>query len=280
MLRQVEADKKKALLISSVNPPYSQDSANSDLPHRMTNRQLLEGDLRITRKSIDERIKISQGLQAYATSLAALAAGPNLNNWSNSVESVVKALGDFKTDNASNLFARASGSIPPKEELEAFAGAVRFIGQQIIELKTKKALKRVIQSSQASIEKITTLLADDIGTKQTPNGDPQNGLRGVFFDEVYGKQLEEEYSVKSTWTAADKDKRGTTVDAALTLDLKRRQIDDLLVALRDSDIKFAQAHSELEKAATESEKFSLNNAISSLSELSKRINEITKALKK
>ena len=265
LLNQVEAEKKREKLIASSLPPYKPE-----------NRALLEGSLHLPKSAIDERLKVTAGLEAYAKSLQALAAGPDLSKWDSSVDSVATALQDFKTHNASNFFSGFAAQMPSENQVKAFSGAVQTIGHLILELKTKKALKKVIQQAAPAIDEATKQLAADMGDSNPTNHTPVDGVRAYFYRTIYEKQLVELSSSEKWKIESDRPK---IVDDSLALVEKRRQVDEMLDTLRETYLKFGQAHHELEQVVSKSEKFDWKNAISTLSQLGQRLNEITKALK-
>jgi hypothetical protein len=274
LLAQTGVDRAKQQLVASPLPPYMPPN----------NRELLLGKTFISDDSFQERAKVTGGLAAYAHALANLASDPAQQQFDTSTAGLAQALKNFQGDDATKLFGpKVSQVLPTPSQVDAFSGAVQTIGNLILEAETKRDLKEVLQKGTPAILCVTTNLENDIGLTT------KTGMRG-YFDAYYDGLLVDQFGQKSwvtdgktvVWADLPPDSpvRQKMVQDAFALEQQRRTTDALLVTLQQSYGKLRQAHEALKGVVSQSQQFSLSNALATFNEAAQNLDDIVNSLKK
>jgi hypothetical protein len=276
LLAKADAERQRQKLVTNTLPPFAPP-----------NRPILRGQTQIRPESIQERLRVTAGLAAYAKALANLASGPAAKQFDTSTANLAQSLKDFTSENVTNLFGvNLARNLPTSGQITAFSDAIKMLGDLILEAETKRSLSKVLDRATPAIWNVTTNLENDIGFATTTQGLPAEGMRG-YFSGAYEKRLLTEFG-QNQWTTAD----GTTLKWADLSVPERKQMvadatslveeeestDALLVALRDSYGKFRQAHEALKDVVKQSNQFSISAALSNLNQAAQRLDDIVKSL--
>ncbi len=276
LLAKTDTQRQRERLVSSPLPPYAP-----------ANRSILRGRTHISDESLRERLKVTAGLVAYARGLANLASGPAQQRFDTSTAGLVQALKAFNSSDVTNLFgSNLAQNLPTGEQIDAFAGAIKFLGDLIIQAQTKHALKNVLDQGTRPILCVTTNLENDVGTAVTTQGRPAEGMRGYFdayFDRLLVDQFGQEQITTDNgttvrWADLGRPQREQIVQNATALVEQQQTTDQMLVALRDSYAKFREAHEALKGVVNQSQQFSLTSALAAFNEAAQHLDELVTAL--
>ncbi len=259
-------EKQVNYLVAQTNAPWFGD-----------NREVLFQPYLVDPAFIEARVQMAQALAAYAKKLANLAGGPNYENFDSSTKAVADSLAGFDTNALAKLGFPAT--IPFNQgQTEAAANIVDDVAHLLLAQMSKNELKKYIIKNESKIDAFTELLAIDIGYGTDQNGNPDEGIRGLYYRNLY-KQLEAVASKTEEWQQADEAGRKQIVENCLTQAENLRNQDASLVALRDSYKQFAVANHQLIKVMADSESFDATQAIQVLNGMVDHINALTATLK-
>lgn len=201
----------------------------------------------------DENLKIRQdlldALQGYATALGNLGGKTPAAVDDQTTKLAASLSGLATNDRLQHSFRETK--LVTKEELNIAATGVDFIGKFLINRIITKSLPATVAKAAPSINKIATLLADEIGS---PPSDHDGGLREVVAN-AFDKQL----MVQDRTITADpihSAKRREDLAVYGTILKNKRNSDTALSATREALLKIGPAHDALLRASTAPATFS------------------------
>jgi hypothetical protein len=202
---------------------------------------------RLTPQISDENLKIRQdlldGLQGYATALANLT-GKTPTALDDETTKLAASLSDL-ADNKRLQHSFRETKLVTKEELNIAATGVDFIGKFLINRTITKNLPANLAKAAPSVNKISTLLADEIGGAP---GDKDGGFREVVAD-AFDKQLMVQDRI-ITEDPIRSAKRRDDLAVYGTILKNKRTADTALANTREALMKIGPAHDALLKAST------------------------------
>ena len=153
-------------------------------------RNLLEPE------DLQVRLKLLQSLQQYAAHLESVSGPGPISD----VDSAIKSLGTSLTalSQSEPLKKMASGtSVAPT----AAAAAVDALGKWLVDRKRNKALPGLIKEMQQPIQTFSTLLIEDIGTRDTVT-EHGTGLRRQLWIEYQQAIMNQDLFIEMVFPAA------------------------------------------------------------------------------
>ncbi len=208
-------------------------------PFRPTDiRNLLEPE------DLQVRLKLLQSLQQYATHLESVSGPGPVSD----VDSASKSLGTSLAalSQSDPLKKMASGtSVAPN----AAAAAVDALGRWLVERKRDKALPGIINEMQQPIQTISTLLTEDIGTRDTVT-DRGTGLRKQLWMEYQQAIMNQDLFIEHNAERFTPEEKLLEIEKLPAMVREQRLADLTMVQTQSTLLQLVKANDELLKSAT------------------------------
>jgi hypothetical protein len=180
------------------------------------------------------RTQLLEGLQQYATLLAAVSGNDQVTALDKQSEAVGKDLTSLSKDSGFKSVAKNSTI-----EGGVAAAAVDALGRVLMEHKTAKELPSILDSMQKPVDQICQLLEEDIGDPQT--GGLRNQLK-IDYDQLIADQRAYIYANEK---AMSPDEKRAAIATLPQLALTEKQDDAALAQTQEALKKLATTHDAL-----------------------------------
>lgn len=184
-------------------------------------------------KDMQARTRILDGLTQYAEKLAYISGDQPLADVDTQAAAVGKSLRDLSHEDS--LASIVKSAKITDTELNVFTTAVDALGHALVDNKRRKDLPPILKEMKEPIERICTLLQDDIG-------DPQHGgLRNELHDNYATLIHKQEQFLKNN-PSLDAVERRNIIEQLPVLATAEKQADATLEQTKEALAQLAKTH--------------------------------------
>ena len=220
---------------------------------------------------LQARLQVLEGLQKYSEKLAVIMGNEQLDEFDERTrdfgENLTKINEDLVKKNILSKVAFKEGDI------KVFTTAVNTIGRWFIEHKRQKGVKESVKTMQPYVDKICTLLAEDIGSSPADTGVPApGGLRDQLwrdYDDIIDRQCN---FIEHSKGKLDPVQMRSEIKVMLALEVEQKRADATLKAIQQSLDTLRETHNKIEECFDKNT-VEIDSLISDLIAEGKRIKE-------
>ena len=226
---------------------------------------------------LQARMQVLEGIQKYAEKLAVIMGNEQLDEFDERTRDFGKNLTKVNEDLVKkNILNKATFK---EGDIKVFTTAVNAIGRWFIEYKRQKGVKESVKNMQPFVDKICTLLAEDIGSSlaDADSGGRSKGLRDQLrrdYDGIIDRQCN---FIEHGKGKLDPIQMRSEIKVMIALEVEQRQADATLKAIQQSLDTLRKTHNKIEECFDKNT-VEIDNLISDLITEGKRIKEFYNTL--
>lgn len=226
---------------------------------------------------LQARLQVLEGLQKYSEKLAVIMGNEQLDEFDERTRDFGENLTKINEDLVKkNILSKATFK---EGDIKVFTTAVNAIGRWFIEYKRQKGIKESVKSMQPYIDKICTLLAEDIGSSSSDTSMQPGGLRDQLwrdYDDIIDRQCN---FIEHGKGKLDPIQMRSEIKVMLALEVEQKQADATLKAIQQSLDTLRETHNKIEECFGKNT-IEIDSLLSDLITEGKRIKEYYDTLDK
>ena len=223
----------------------------------------------LTDAEMKARTQLLEGLQQYATLLAAVSGNDAVTALDKQSEAVGKAVTSLSNDSGFKSIAKNSTM-----EGGVAAAAVDALGRVLMEHTTAKELPSILDTMQKPMDQICQLLEEDIGDPQT--GGLRNQLK-IDYDQLIKDQQAFIYANEK---AMSPDEKRAAIATLPQLAIAERQDDAALAQTQEALKKLAMTHDALVDTKKSKDAPAFESLVSQLATQGQQLSDVYSAATK
>ncbi|MBM2833209.1 MAG: hypothetical protein HW406_370 [Candidatus Brocadiaceae bacterium] len=224
---------------------------------------------------LQARMQVLEGIQKYAEKLAVIMGNEQLDEFDERTRDFGKNLTKVNEDLVKkNILNKATFK---EGDIKVFTTAVNAIGRWFIEYKRQKGVKESVKNMQPFVDKICTLLAEDIGSSPADSGGRSKGLRDQLWRDYDGIIDRQCNFIEHGKGKLDPIQMRSEIKVMIALEVEQRQADATLKAIQQSLDTLRKTHNKIEECFDKNT-VEIDSLISDLITEGKRIKEFYNTL--